>query len=540
MNAIHVINELNATVLPNQGLRADLKGAIDQDSAKRVSTIWKLGAEKRPLENGELPLHYALRTGKTNAAAEMLKQTPNIDLTEKDISGLTPWDHAAISGNKDSLFVLLGHKLGNLLSRIKSIFGTPLSYMQSIRIAEIMSKAQRDYTKNLREPLHRAAATGNLEALSKLCKDASDANRQTEEGFSPLHYAALSGDVKAMEFLIQKGASIHLLSKERLSALHMAAIGDSRAATEYLIKKGLLVHAIDEDGLTPLHYAMCKEGLNTAATLIEAGAPIYSLDIGGIDPLIGLVNVIKRRSEARDPLSLSLGDKLFFSGVMLSHLGSYAQMPILSSISNFYLNNAIFSSGMKQSWNAWAACFGLTMFNTAISSLLGIDNTPTILSWAATQANSAWRAWSVFSVAKDAAYGIAKTYKETKYETLRPIRNAIIHVINGTSTLHNYLRNPAPHQGNRTQETADVCSSFKTKDECILAGKLDPTDTSHAAWILGVDSETDCKDVHKAYRNMAKLKHPDKCDVSMKEKCTKIFQNIRRSYETLCPQKTRA
>lgn len=538
-----VIQEFNATSGRKTDRSGTFKGAIDEDSAQKVSSMCGAGWEKSPLENGELPLHYALRIGKTNAATEMLKQTPDIDLSKKDISGLTPWDHAAISGNKDSLFVLLAHKMGNLLAKIKSIFETPLSSLQKAGIERLIDKTQKDYLKDLKGPIHLAAARGDLEAISELCKNSTDANLQTKEGFTPLHYAALSGNVKAMELLIQKGASIDLLSNERMSALHMAAIGDSKAATEYLIKQGLSFHAIDVDGSPPLHYAVCKEGLNAAAVLIQAGAPIETANFNQIDALFGLVNVIKVRSERRDPLFLPTKHKLLFSSIILSHLANYIQDPKLNIISILFQEATIDYIGLKD-WKSQAFLLGNYLLNTwnIMRSIENPNRGPTVLSWAANAAESTWRTWAVFCATTEAIRGIANAYKEgRKYETFRPIRNTIFYMVNGTQSLYNYLRFlpdiSFSFRAAAKPNPEDVCSKFETKDECILADQLNPNFESHAAWILGIDPGTDCKDVQKAYKKMARLKHPDKCDVSMKEKCTKIFQNLNQAHQRLCSKK---
>src|SRR5271163_2173751 len=75
-----------------------------------------------PTPKGELPLHYATRLGNIQAMTGLL--TPDTDLSRKDLHGLTLWDHAVISKNKETLFTLISHKFGALLSGIQDLFSS--------------------------------------------------------------------------------------------------------------------------------------------------------------------------------------------------------------------------------------------------------------------------------------------------------------------------------------------------------------------------------------------------------------------------------
>ncbi|BBN09909.1 hypothetical protein MPTK1_4g23700 [Marchantia polymorpha subsp. ruderalis] len=58
--------------------------------------------------------------------------------------------------------------------------------------------------------------------------------------------------------------------------------------------------------------------------------------------------------------------------------------------------------------------------------------------------------------------------------------------------------------------------------------------------LLGIDQDVDLNDIKTAYRQMARLYHPDVCPVSKREECTKMFLQVQDAYEILSDPERRA
>ncbi|HIM17462.1 MAG TPA: ankyrin repeat domain-containing protein, partial [Dehalococcoidia bacterium] len=75
----------------------------------------------------------------------------------------------------------------------------------------------------------------------------------------PIHVAAAAGDLAAIRAELDKGVDVNAKDNEGRTPLHYAAKYATKQVVELLIPNGADVNAKDEDGWTPLHFAATKE-----------------------------------------------------------------------------------------------------------------------------------------------------------------------------------------------------------------------------------------------------------------------------------------
>jgi ankyrin repeat protein len=165
--------------------------------------------------------------------------------------------------------------------------------------------------------LCEAAATGDLQRLTKLLANGVDPNTGDYDGRTPLHLAAASGNLRVVEFLVGQMADVSVADKsgakpvddaiahqrtlvtqlliasgshpdelamaQRLA--RAAEIGDVEQA-KFLIEMGVWIDTADYDGRTALHLAARAGSLSTVDYLIGAKADMDASDRWGNTPLI--------------------------------------------------------------------------------------------------------------------------------------------------------------------------------------------------------------------------------------------------------------
>lgn len=72
-------------------------------------------------------------------------------------------------------------------------------------------------------PLHRAAYSGHVDALSALLAAGSKVNLQTIDGWTPLHSACRWSRVAVASLLLRHGAQLNAQTNGGLTPLHLAA-----------------------------------------------------------------------------------------------------------------------------------------------------------------------------------------------------------------------------------------------------------------------------------------------------------------------------
>ena len=116
--------------------------------------------------------------------------------------------------------------------------------------------------------IHKAARTGNIEAVKQHIAAGTDVNTKSEGFSTPLHQAAQFGRKEIAELLIAADADVNASCIRRytrgnnvkeinngITPLHKAAFGRHKETAQLLIAKGADVNAKNERGQTPVDYA---------------------------------------------------------------------------------------------------------------------------------------------------------------------------------------------------------------------------------------------------------------------------------------------
>ena len=130
-------------------------------------------------------------------------------------------------------------------------------------------------------PIHAAAMTGDLEAITLVLSSNVDINHtdQKSAGYSALTYATIQNRVHIVKLLIENGANVNLKSFEGSTALHAAAMtGGNKHLISLLLDAQADVNAHDVDGITALNLAATKGFHDAASLLIDYGANVDTAD----------------------------------------------------------------------------------------------------------------------------------------------------------------------------------------------------------------------------------------------------------------------
>jgi ankyrin repeat protein len=104
-----------------------------------------------------------------------------------------------------------------------------------------------------------------LQIRAELRKDCPD---------QPLHHAAAKGNVRLCELLLLRGAEINAPGDQGATPLHRAAENGHRAVVNLLLRYEADLDALDDRGFTPLHAAVRLEDPAVARLLLEGGARV--------------------------------------------------------------------------------------------------------------------------------------------------------------------------------------------------------------------------------------------------------------------------
>jgi len=110
-------------------------------------------------------------------------------------------------------------------------------------------------TKATAQPLHRAAADGDIEQVKLLLSKGADVNEKDPGGKTALHCASEKGHAEVAKLLISQGAYVNAIGWE-MTPLHFAAMSGDKQTVELLLSKGADINAKDRYGSTPLFEAM--------------------------------------------------------------------------------------------------------------------------------------------------------------------------------------------------------------------------------------------------------------------------------------------
>lgn len=581
------VNSLKIPAALNPEVLSDLQTALYKGSAEMAVSLLKKGnGANHPLPNGEMPLHYAIRT-RDAAFVKTLVESISFDYSLKDHQGFTPVDHAQITKDQKMLAAVVCQKIG---SSFKAAEEKELSKDQIETIGKISKELEicRSFTPTSSE-LHTAAATGDIENLAKHFNP-KNPDKTDSTGLTALQYAARHGQKEAFNWLLQRGCSVDLLTKEKASLLHLAVIGKNEEIIAQILKtKRLDPNGADNAGRVPLHYAMIDENLNMAQALIQAGAD-PSIEIGGyanhVSPLETMAFLAKKWGEKKDPLKIAPLQAALMTTVAISWVAQLLKKEaplgyLIVSLISFLYEIEYFKALFSSSKNLASKIFAVSLF--FIRDLPGI--------------NFIYRAYNTYYIGKEALNGVKNCWKNRHLDGSRSLKNAILHTATGAylgSSLARSIRqvpaainmykasqnpgkfanffdkkmhsDPKFHErvsacfrghpnretfncpesfedyadefqtlwdefeaGNGPRDYATLCQNLSKKD-CILKDELDPTTEEGARFILGLKEDFTTGDCKRAFRKEGLQFHPDK---NKDPDAGRVFIKVAASAETL-------
>ncbi|XP_070561431.1 uncharacterized protein [Ptychodera flava] len=120
------------------------------------------------------------------------------------------------------------------------------------------------------DPLHHAARSGNIEALTKLCENRGNVNVVGNHGNTPLYMAACAGRLKAVQLLLKYGADVTVVCDREKTLLHKAAEWGHYDVVQFFVSQCHIdVNARSKDGITPLHLAAAYGNTDIVTFLLD-------------------------------------------------------------------------------------------------------------------------------------------------------------------------------------------------------------------------------------------------------------------------------
>ncbi len=501
----------------------ELQNALRKDDADLVFNILRMkDLIGRQLPNGHLPLAYAIRCG-SHATVERIVKEFSIDTSIRDRQKLTLLDHAMLTKDPKMIALVLGAAIGKRdipeSALLCSVQPTDLQQMQAEK------QRYRFIPVSKLPPLCQAAYLGELRRLNDaLAKEGADINAPSgSEGLTPLHFAALGGQTAAIEQLLKRGAKVDSFTADGKSPLHLAAMKGHTGVIKWLLDRpefDVNVNGTDAQGKTPLHCAIFAENLDVARLLVQKGADPLIATMKTI-PFALLLHVSKEGSEQRDPLKLE-ASTIFNSVAYGSALGldeaakAFAEgnpaKKVLHTLGQL-------ADAAPAVWNVP----GQWQFREVVGTL------GTLIFWGSLYSEFPavkvlWKARQLHCIGKAAMQGLQTCWENRHLETLRPLRNAGLHIFN--TAVAAYGLAGAIWTGDLNCEepyewAMPICKQDQYKQKI----------EKKASEILELNGPNDpnCK---SNYKRLAHECHPDKLEQGQcKSKYT--FADIGTSYKTL-------
>ncbi|KAK5623035.1 hypothetical protein CRENBAI_020798 [Crenichthys baileyi] len=182
--------------------------------------------------------------------AKLLGAAKRVNVNIQDADGLSPLHHAALSGNKDLISLLL----------------------------EAQAAVDIKDHKGMR-PLHYAAWQGKTEPMKMLLKAGSSVNGQSDEGQIPLHLSAQHGHYDGSEMLLQHQSNPCISDAAGKTPLDLACEFGRVAVVQLLLSSNMCAAMLepkpsDPNGVSPLHLAAKNGHIDVIRLLIQAGIDI--------------------------------------------------------------------------------------------------------------------------------------------------------------------------------------------------------------------------------------------------------------------------
>ncbi|XP_051807313.1 caskin-2 isoform X1 [Acanthochromis polyacanthus] len=182
--------------------------------------------------------------------AKLLGAAKRVNVNIQDADGLSPLHHAALSGNKELISLLL----------------------------EAQAAVDIKDHKGMR-PLHYAAWQGKTEPMKMLLKAGSSVNGQSDEGQIPLHLSAQHGHYDGSEMLLQHQSNPCISDSAGKTPLDLACEFGRVSVVQLLLSSNMCAAMLepkpsDPNGVSPLHLAAKNGHIDVIRLLIQAGIDI--------------------------------------------------------------------------------------------------------------------------------------------------------------------------------------------------------------------------------------------------------------------------
>ncbi|XP_059902311.1 caskin-2 isoform X1 [Gadus macrocephalus] len=182
--------------------------------------------------------------------AKLLGAPKRVNVNIQDPDGLSPLHHAALSGNKELISLLL----------------------------EAQAAVDMKDNKGMR-PLHYAAWQGKTEPMKMLLKAGSSVNGQSDEGQIPLHLSAQHGHYDGSEMLLQHQSNPCISDSAGKTPLDLACEFGRVGVVQLLLSSNMCAAMLepkpsDPNGVSPLHLAAKNGHIDVIRLLIQAGIDI--------------------------------------------------------------------------------------------------------------------------------------------------------------------------------------------------------------------------------------------------------------------------
>ncbi|XP_069022711.1 caskin-1 isoform X4 [Embiotoca jacksoni] len=182
--------------------------------------------------------------------AKLLGAAKRVNVNIQDADGLSPMHHAALSGNKELISLLL----------------------------EAQAAVDIKDNKGMR-PLHYAAWQGKTEPMKMLLKAGSSVNGQSDEGQIPLHLSSQHGHYDGSEMLLQHQSNPCISDAAGKTPLDLACEFGRVGVVQLLLSSNMCAAMLepkptDPNGVSPLHLAAKNGHIDVIRLLIQAGIDI--------------------------------------------------------------------------------------------------------------------------------------------------------------------------------------------------------------------------------------------------------------------------
>ena len=173
------------------------------------------------------------------------------------------------------------------------------------KVSQLIKKSDvnaRD--KELRTPLHLAAAKANEPILKLLCHYNPNVNAQDKENKTPLLRASETGSSNAVNILLQAKSDTNISSLEGQTPLHISSQLNDERSVKLLLDHRASINTPNALGLTPLHLAAQAGHANLVALFASEGSDLNALCGESQTPLMaaaeyGRIQVVKSLLELR-------------------------------------------------------------------------------------------------------------------------------------------------------------------------------------------------------------------------------------------------